>query len=153
MESIPPTDEDLKKLAAEAADRRLKGLTDEAERGARDIHVADHMPIKRFFYAAKTILQQARTLAGEQDLERAYVLLIRFSTLFVEVLPTHAGFKSAEVAADRKALIKEVSKVLEEAELVKNVLRSRYLVDDEARIRAEVELRARTGQLGRRAAA
>ena len=147
------TDEDLKKLAAEAANGRLKGLTDEAERGARDIHVADHMPIKRFFYAAKTILQQARTLAGEQDLERAYVLLIRFSTLFVEVLPTHAGFKSAEVAADRKALIKEVSKVLEEAELVKNVLRSRYLVDDEARIRAEVELRARTGQLGRRAAA
>ena len=134
------TDEDLKKLAAEAANGRLKGLTDEAERGARDIHVADHMPIKRFFYAAKTILQQARTLAGEQDLERAYVLLIRFSTLFVEVLPTHAGFKSAEVAADRKALIKEVSKVLEEAELVKNVLRSRYLVDDEARIRAEVEL-------------
>ena len=140
-------------LAAEAADRRLKRLTDEAERGARDIHVADHMPIRRFFNAARTILQQARTLAGEQDLERAYVLLIRFSTLFVEVLPTHAGFKSAEVAADRKALIKEVSKVLEEAELVKNVLRSRYLVDDEARIRAEVELRARTGQLGRRAAA
>ena len=65
-------------LAAEAADRRLKRLTDEAERGARDIHVADHMPIRRFFNAARTILQQARTLAGEQDLERAYVLLIRF---------------------------------------------------------------------------
>ena len=150
MESIPPTDEDLKKLAAEAADRRLKGLTDEAERGARDIHVADHMPIKRFFYAAKTILQQARTLAGEQDLERAYVLLIRFSTLFVEVLPTHAGFSSAEVAADRRALREEVSKVLEEAAHVKNVLRSRYLraevevlqqaAAEEARIRAEVEV-------------
>ena len=150
MESIPPTDEDLKKLAAEAADRRLKGLTDEAERGARDIHVADHMPIKRFFYAAKTILQQARTLAGEQDLERAYVLLIRFSTLFVEVLPTHAGFSSAEVAADRRALKEEVSIVLEEAAHVKNVLRSRYLraevevlqqaAAEEARIRAEVEV-------------
>ena len=127
-------------LAAEAADRRLKRLTDEAERGARDIHVADHMPIRRFFNAARTILQQARTLAGEQDLERAYVLLIRFSTLFVEVLPTHAGFMGAEVAADRRALMEEVSRVLEEAAHVRNVLRLRYLVDDEARIRAEVEV-------------
>eukprot|EP00900_Chrysochromulina_parva_P020230 jgi/Chrpa1/2840/Chrysochromulina_OHIO_Genome00011605-RA len=139
LNNIPNPGTDLKKMAAEAADRRLKGLTDEAERGARDIHVADHMPIKRFFYAAKTILQQARTLAGEQDLERAYVLLIRFSFLVVEVLPTHAGFKTAEVADDRKALINEVSKVLEEVALVKNMLRSRYLVDDEARIRAEMD--------------
>jgi hypothetical protein len=99
------------------------------------------------------MLQQARTLAVEQDLEHlkhAYVLLIRFSTLFVEVLPTHAGFSSAEVAADRRALRDEVSKVLEEAAHVKNVLRSRYLraevevlqqaAAEEARIRAEVEV-------------
>ena len=142
----------IKKLAAEAADSRLKGLTDEAERGARK-HVADHMPIRSFFNAAQTMLQQARTLAVEQDLkhlERAYVLLIRFSTLFVEVLPTHAGFSSAEVAADRRALKEEVSIVLEEAAHVKNVLRSRYLraevevlqqaAAEEARIRAEVEV-------------
>jgi len=146
-------DEDLKKLAAEEADRRLKRLTDLAERGARE-HVADRMPIRSFFNAAQTMLQQARTLAVEQDLEhleRAYVLLIRFSTLFVEVLPTHAGFRSAEVAADRRALIEEVSIVLEEAAHVKNVLRSRYLraevevqqqaAAEEARIRAEVEVR------------
>jgi len=142
----------IKKLAAEAADSRLKGLTDEAERGARE-HVADHMPIRSFFNAAQTMLQQARTLAVEQDLEHlkhAYVLLIRFSTLFVEVLPTHAGFSSAEVAAERRALREEVSKVLEEAAHVKNVLRSRYLraevevlqqaAAEEARIRAEVEV-------------
>ena len=132
-------DKDLRTLAAEAADRRLKGLTDVAERGARE-HVADHMPIRSFFNAAQTMLQQARTLAVEQDLECAYVLLFRFSTLFVEVLPTHAGFRSAEVAADRRVLIEEVSIVLEEAAHVKNVLRSRYLVDEEARIRAEVEV-------------
>ena len=55
----------IKKLAAEAADSRLKGLTDEAERGARE-HVTDHIHIRSFFNAAQTMLQQARTLAVEQ---------------------------------------------------------------------------------------
>ncbi len=147
-----PSEEEFKKLAAEAADQRLKALGDEAERGGRDIYIADHLPIKRFFYAAKTMLQQARTLASEQDLERAYVLLVRFSTFFLEVLPAHGSFKSAAVTADRRELTKECGRTMEEAALLKDVLRSRYLADDEARIRAEVAARLQAAAEARAAA-
>ena len=49
------------RFAAEAAAKeRVSILRDEAERGGRDIYVANHIPIKRFFYTASSILKDGR---------------------------------------------------------------------------------------------
>ena len=103
------------RVAAEAkADQKLQALTQEAERGGRDIYVATHLPLKRFIFAAKSTLQQGRECFEGNDLQRAYVLLMRFTTFFLERLPEHGEFSKPPAAAERKMLKTECKRVLDD---------------------------------------
>ena len=130
-----PEDEVVTEARA-AAVARIVPLTEQAESGGKQV-THQHLSIKRFFMAASDMLKQGRNCAAEQDLERAYVLLLRFTTLFLYRLPEHPGFKSAEVAAERKKLKAECMAALDEVEIIKGEIIGRYAAEAEVRIRTE----------------
>ena len=96
------------------------------------------LSIKRFFQAASDMLKQGRGCAAEQDLERAYVLLLRFTEFFINRLPEHPGWKSAEVADEKKKLKKECMSVFNEVEILKAELLGRYAAEAEVSFRHEL---------------
>ena len=135
------------RVAAEAkADQKLQALTQEAERGGRDIYVATHLPLKRFIFAAKSTLQQGRECFEGNDLQRAYVLLMRFTTFFLERLPEHGEFSKPPAAAERKMLKTECKRVLDDLGPLKAELRSRFAAEEEVRLRAEEEARLQAAE-------
>jgi len=124
---------DLLARAQEAAKQRVAALSTEAEQKSREMYIAPHMPISRFFFAAKTVLRQGRTYGSERDLERAYVLLLRFTEIVLNRLPEHPNFRAAEHAAERRAINKECKSALDEVFVIKAELTSQYAAEEEVR--------------------
>ena len=91
-----------------AAKERLNTLRDEAEGMARGIRIDATAPIKRYYHGATTMLDQGRKHAAARDWERAYVLLMRFVTFFLERMPEHPDFKGKSTATQHRSLKNDV---------------------------------------------
>ena len=134
--------DDVRKQAEAAANDRLRVLKDEAERGGRDIHVNSDAPIRRFIFAARTIIDQANDFAKAGDLERQYLLQMRFTCFFLERMPEHKDFKSATIKQEKKLLSTACKAAMNDLDVVKAELLARYAAEAEVRIRAEAEAHA-----------
>ena len=66
------------------------------------------------------------------------MLLLRFTVFFLERLPTHAGFNSADVAVERRKLKSECKAVLEEVFALKSEVLRKFEAEAEVRIRTEL---------------
>ena len=73
--------------------------------------------------------------AKEMDYERAFVMLMRFSTFFIDKVAGHKSFKTK--APEKNELKAECAKVLDETAVIKRELLRRYAA--EARATAEEE--------------
>ena len=91
-----------------AAKERLNTLRDEAEGMARGIRIDPTAPIKRYFHGATTMLDQGRKHAAARDWERAFVLLMRFVTFFLERMSEHPDFRGKSTASQHRALKNDV---------------------------------------------
>ena len=99
-----------------AAKERLNTLRDEAEGMARGIRIDPTAPIKRYFHGATTMLDQGRMHAAARDWERAFVLLMRFVTFFLERMSEHPDFRGKSTASQHRALKSDVKVRLPPAE-------------------------------------
>ena len=97
-------DSALLQRARSAAAERLVPLTEQAETGGRQV-THNHLPIKRFFFAARDMLKQGRACAEERDVERAYVLILRFTVFFLERLPEHKDFMSTDCCLNSEVVV------------------------------------------------
>ena len=59
------------------------------------------------------------------------MLLLRFTVFFLERLPTHAGFNSADVAVERRKLKSECKAVLEEVFALKSEVLRKFEAEAE----------------------
>ena len=93
--------------ARAAAAARVTALREEAEKVSRQIRVDRNAPVRRYFNGANSLLEQGRQCTAAQDWERAFTLLMRFATYFLEMIPDHPGYKHADMATQRSRLKKE----------------------------------------------
>lgn len=93
--------------ATNVATARVTELRQEAEKVSRQIRIDPNAPVRRYFNGANSLLEQGRQCKAAQDWERAFTLLMRFATYFLEMMPDHPGYKHADMATQRSRLKKE----------------------------------------------
>ncbi|RDD36823.1 STAM-binding protein-like A, partial [Trichoplax sp. H2] len=111
-ESATPPAERLQSLSAVGASVQIK---------------KDISPIK-YFRSGIQMEKVARAYAKEGDLERAYKILHRFITLFIEKLPKHPLYKKAE-ASRMKEYSKKIHGALDLASDIKQRLSDQYATE------------------------
>jgi len=119
-------------MADKDAKERLRSLAE----AAANFHPDSHIPIRRYFRSGNEMIKMAEVYFGEDHLEAAYVLYMKYITLHIEKLPRHKDFGSVlpQEKKKAKAIVKEVMAKTEE---LKEVLRARFTSEHEVWLRAE----------------
>jgi len=92
---------------------------------AAEFAIDSNIPIRRYFRSGQEMIKMAEVYHNEGSLEAAYVLYMKYMTLFVEKLKTHRDF--AQVLPAEKKRVKGVVKdVMGKTEELKLILRSRF---------------------------
>ena len=76
-------------------------------------------PITRFYKVVNSLLAAVDQARRAGDLERSYVLLLRYTTFAIEMLPQHREYKNASLARERKELQACCLRALNELETLK----------------------------------
>ena len=90
--------------ASARADARLTKTREEAEAHARQIRIDNNATVRRYYTSAHTLLNQGRQHVSTGDWEIAFILLMRFATFFLEMMPEHPMYSDPSMAKDRKHL-------------------------------------------------
>ena len=97
---------------------------------AAEFAIDSNIPIRRYFRSGQEMIKMAEVYHNEGSLEAAYVLYMKYMTLFVEKLKTHRDF--AQVLPAEKKRVKGVVKdVMGKTEELKLILRSRFEEEEE----------------------
>ena len=72
------------------------------------------------------MIRMADTYYEEDSLEKAYILYFKYVTLFIEKIPKHPEYKSAENAKDKKRVMTTIKTVMPRCEEIKSMLRKSY---------------------------
>lgn len=100
---------------------RFKGL----EKYANDFTVDIKQPIRRYYRSGAEMVKMANTYMDEEIYEKAYILYLKYLTLFIEKIRIHPEFKS--VAPGEKArVMKTVKLVMPKSEQLKQILLQQY---------------------------
>ncbi len=88
---------------------RLKQLST----AANDFKVDRNTPIRRYFRSGAEMLKMANVYCAEDNLESAYVLYVKFLTLFVEKIRKHPEFKGnpSDIATGTKVAMAKAEKI------------------------------------------
>ena len=123
----PPPLPLLSSTAAEVAspEERFERLKQMAEDALTNVNLAQG-PITRFYKVANSLLAAVDQARRAGDLERSYVLLLRYTTFAIEMLPQHREYKNASLARERKELQACCLRALDELETLKATLRATF---------------------------
>ncbi|CAG2106570.1 unnamed protein product [Medioppia subpectinata] len=89
------------------------------------VGMENSVPIKRYWRSGKELIRMAHIYREEQTLEKAFILYMKYITLFVEKIPQHSEYKTCE--PQEKALTKNNCKqVFPIAEELKSKLMVKY---------------------------
>jgi len=77
---------------------RLKRLAE-----AADIYVDSNIPIRRYYRSGSEMLRMAKVYAEEGSLEAAYILYLKYITLFLEKIKQHKDFSQVLPAEKKKS--------------------------------------------------
>ncbi|XP_026755509.1 STAM-binding protein-like A [Galleria mellonella] len=111
------------------------------------VEVDPNVPPRRYFRSGLEMVRMANVYLDEGSLENAYILYMKYMTLFLEKIRKHPeyGTVPAQVKAVNQTMLKEV---VPKAEKLKQKLLDRYAVehaqyikDQEKRLKAEEERR------------
>ena len=92
------------------------------------------------------MIRMADTYYEEDNMEKAYILYFKYVTLFVEKIPKHPEYRSAEIAKEKGRAMKTLKNVMPKCEEIKKLIRSQYNeeyqvylahVEEEKKIEAE----------------
>jgi len=119
-------------MADRDAKERLKSLAE----AAANFNPDSHIPIRRYFRSGNEMIKMAEVYFGEDHLEAAYVLYMKYITLHIEKLPRHKDYGSV-LPQEKKKAKATVKEVMAKTEQLKEVLRARFNAEHEVWLRAE----------------
>ena len=81
----------------------------------------------RYYNSGPQMIRMADTYYEEDNMEKAYILYFKYVTLFVEKVPKHPEYKSAEIAKEKIRVIKTLKNVMPKCEQIKKLIRMQYI--------------------------
>lgn len=92
---------------------------------SHDIVVDKNIAISKYFHSGREIIKAASTAEQVGDIEKAFVLYLRYMTLFIEKIIHHPEYKQADKA--EKAHVKsECNRVFDLAENLKKQILDKF---------------------------
>ncbi|KAM3868350.1 STAM-binding protein-like A isoform 2-T2 [Diretmus argenteus] len=130
-------------------EERVRALT---KKGS-SVDVNDDVPPRRYFRSGMEMIRMASIYTEEGNTEHAFVLYNKYITLFIEKLPKHRDYKTANIPEKKDTLKKMKDIAFPQAEILKKALLRRfeqeyaqYLVrkkaEDEVLVREQSKQRA-----------
>lgn len=126
------------------AKERIRRLSE----AANDITIDSNIPIRRYFRSGQEMIKMGRVYEAEGNLEAAYVLYLKYITLFLEKIKTHRDYVHV-LPSEKKAVTAVIKTTISLTEDLKVILRLRYEREHEAWLEDE-EARSRQRDLDRR---
>ncbi|KAH3869137.1 STAM-binding protein-like [Dreissena polymorpha] len=96
------------------------------------VDVEPSVPARRYLRSGMEMLRLAKVYKDEEEYESAFILYMKFITLFVEKLPKHPGYKDAP-QKDVINIKQQVKQVFPVAEELKGKLTQRYTEQEKKR--------------------
>ncbi|XP_060927278.1 STAM-binding protein-like A [Limanda limanda] len=103
-------------------EERVRALT---KKGST-VEVNDLVPLRRYFRSGMEMVRMANVYTDEGNIEHAFVLYNRYITLFIEKLPKHRDYKTANVPEKKDTLKKLKDVAFPQAEILKKGLLRRF---------------------------
>ncbi|XP_017286294.1 STAM-binding protein-like A [Kryptolebias marmoratus] len=103
-------------------EERVRALT---KKGS-SVEVNDDVPPRRYFRSGMEMIRMASIYTEEGNIEHAFVLYNKYITLFIEKLPKHREYKTANIP-EKKDTVKKLKDVaFPQAEILKKALLKRF---------------------------
>lgn len=106
-------------------EERVRALT---KKGS-SVEVNDDVPPRRYFRSGMEMIRMANVYTEEGNIEHAFVLYNKYITLFIEKLPKHRDYKTANIPEKKDTLKKLKDIAFPQAEILKKALLRRYEQD------------------------
>nr|XP_057926202.1 STAM-binding protein-like A [Doryrhamphus excisus] len=90
------------------------------------VEINDEVPLRRYFRSGMEMIRMANVYAEEGNIERAFVLYNKYITLFIEKLPKHRDYKTANIPEKKDTLKKLKDVAFPQAEILKSALLRRF---------------------------
>ncbi|XP_010772016.1 STAM-binding protein-like A [Notothenia coriiceps] len=103
-------------------EERVRALT---KKGS-SVEVNDDVPPRRYFRSGMEMIRMANIYAEEGNIEHAFVLFNKYITLFIEKLPKHRDYKTANIPEKKDTLKKLKDVAFPQAEILKKALLRRF---------------------------
>jgi len=103
------------------AEQRLKNLQNVAYK----FNVDKNQPIRRYYRSGAEMVKMADTYMEEEYYEKAYILYLKYLTLFIEKVREHPEFKSV-TPAEKGKVMKTLKGVMPRSEELKKLLKAQY---------------------------
>uniref|UniRef100_A0A673M2H3 RNA/RNP complex-1-interacting phosphatase-like n=1 Tax=Sinocyclocheilus rhinocerous TaxID=307959 RepID=A0A673M2H3_9TELE len=110
------------------------------------VDVSEDVPPRRYFRSGMEIIRMANIYAEEGNVEHAFILYNKYITLFIEKLPKHREYKTANIPEKKEMMRKLKEVAFPKAEELKKLLLKQYEKEHAeylVRKRAEDEAQAR----------
>ncbi|KAM7018696.1 STAM-binding protein-like A [Tautogolabrus adspersus] len=106
-------------------EERVRALT---KKGS-SVEVNEDVPPRRYFRSGMEMIRMANVYTDEGNIEHAFVLYNKYITLFIEKLPKHRDYKTANIPEKKDTLKKLKDVAFPQAEVLKKALLKRYEQD------------------------
>uniref|UniRef100_A0A3Q3WUD8 USP8 dimerisation domain-containing protein n=1 Tax=Mola mola TaxID=94237 RepID=A0A3Q3WUD8_MOLML len=103
-------------------EERVRALT---KKGS-SVEVNDDVPPRRYFRSGMEMIRMANIYTEEGNTEHAFVLYNKYITLFIEKLPKHRDYKTANIPEKKDTLKKLKDVAFPQAEILKKALLRRF---------------------------
>ncbi|KAM9858062.1 STAM-binding protein-like A [Aulostomus maculatus] len=106
-------------------EERVRALT---KKGS-SVEVNDDVPPRRYFRSGMEMIRMANIYTEEGNIEHAFVLYNKYITLFIEKLPKHRDYKTANIPEKKDTLKKLKDVAFPQAEILKKALLRKFEQD------------------------
>ncbi|XP_061906641.1 STAM-binding protein-like A isoform X3 [Entelurus aequoreus] len=90
------------------------------------VEINEQVPPRRYFRSGMEMIRMAHVYAEEGNIEHAFVLYNKYITLFIEKLPRHRDYKTANIPEKKDTLKKLKDVAFPQAEILKKALTKRF---------------------------
>ncbi|MBN3296909.1 STBPA protein, partial [Amia calva] len=127
-------------------EQRVRALT----KMGSSVDVNEDVPPRRYFRSGMEMIRMATVYTEEGNTERAFILYNKFITLFIEKLPKHRDYKTANIPEKKETIKKLKDIAFPQAEELKKDLLKKYEKEyQEFLVRKKAEEVALTKELTR----
>ncbi|MBN3316469.1 STBPA protein, partial [Atractosteus spatula] len=103
-------------------EERVRALT----KMGSSVDVNEDVPPRRYFRSGMEMIRMASVYAEEGNAERAFILYNKYITLFIEKLPRHRDYKTANIPEKKETMKKLKEIAFPQAEELKKELLKKY---------------------------